>query len=102
MSDYDYERRVAEALFHLSGGRLDADDIRARGRHDAEPERLTASDVLRMHRPLAGSHSVSRTVRGSWQPLNEREPIDWARAGWLRDPTTGRFRELEPHERDDG
>jgi hypothetical protein len=57
------------------------------------------SEVLAAVPPMSGSHTIRQTVRGSWQPLDQRPPIDWGAAGQPRGPD-GRFLPIE-HEHND-
>jgi hypothetical protein len=64
MSDYG----IRATLAHLSGGKVT--DMPTP--EEQEPG-MTTAELLRAT-TLSGTHSVSRTVRGSWQPLSERPP----------------------------
>jgi hypothetical protein len=90
VSDY-YEDRMAETLAALSGGKVTAMPTKPVERQDE----MSTAELLRMT-TLSGSHSIRRTMRGSWEP---RERVDWSAAGWLRDPATGQFRSLDEVER---
>jgi hypothetical protein len=93
-TDDFYAERLAATMAHLSGGRITAEDVAARTA-PSPTERLSATEVLRLHPPLSGSHHVSVTMRGrGWGPAEERPSIDWASAAWPRD-AQGRFAPLE-------
>jgi hypothetical protein len=98
MSDQFYGERMRETLAGLSGGKV-TELPDQNHQESAQRERLTAREILPLHPPLSGSHTVTRTVRGSWEPLNERQPIDWGSVpeAWTRGPD-GRFQRLEPPE----
>jgi hypothetical protein len=105
----DYYDRLRETLQHLGGRKVTADEVEARRRPVSDVEAsanqgmfagLDAAEIAARHRPLAGTNTVSQTVRGSWAPVERRERIDWSQAGWTRDPATGRFVVIERH--DDG
>jgi hypothetical protein len=99
MSDQFYPERMRETLAALSGGKLT--ELPVVLGDERRPVQPTAREVLALHPPLSGSHTFSRTIRGSWAPINEREPIDWGRVpeGWTRGPD-GRFQKLEPGQHD--
>jgi hypothetical protein len=103
----DYYDRLSDIVSFLGGKKVTPDEVEARRRpvSDVEASRnqgmfagLDASEVAARHRPLAGSQVTTRTVRGSWQPIGQRERIDWSQAGWPRDPATGRFVVIERHD----
>jgi hypothetical protein len=81
----DYERRMRETLAALSGGKVTEMPARP---VEAPPD-MTAADMQRAVQ-LSGTHEIRHTMRGSWEP---RPPIDWSKAGWLRDER-GRFAPL--------
>jgi hypothetical protein len=88
---------MRETLAALSGGRVTEMPSRPA---DAPPA-MTTGDLLRAT-TLSGTHTVARTVRGSWKPLHEREPINWGEAGSQPRGPDGRFIVVVHDDAEDG